>query len=129
MFNQSHTAYGLYHTISRHWLLMPSGVDTQTHTQTQTHRHTHRHTQTHTNTHTYRCANQSNFKKPDTHGLRPCTWFNKHKVVCILIDIHNYIFVQCYIYENHNTVLAFTQETCFSAFWSSKIDQATKILA
>ena len=31
-------AHGLYHTISRHWLLMPLGVDTQT--DAQTHMHT-----------------------------------------------------------------------------------------
>ena len=38
-------------------------IDTHTHTHTRTHTHTH--------THTYQHANQSNFKKPGTHGLQP----------------------------------------------------------
>ena len=56
-------AHSLYHTISRHWLLMASGADTRT--------HTHIHTHTHTHTHAYRHADQSNFKKPGTRDLRP----------------------------------------------------------
>ena len=47
-------------SISHHWLLMPSGADTQTHgyTDTQTETYTDRQTQTdrHRQTHTHACA-------------------------------------------------------------------------
>ena len=59
LFHQLHTAY--YHTISCHWLSMPSGADTQTHT------------------HTYRRGSQINFKKPDMSGLWR-TWFKNSRI-------------------------------------------------
>ena len=70
---------------------MASGVDTNTGTRThaRTHAHAHAHTHTHTHTQTYRCASQSNFKKPGARGLlAACAWFKNYTLgYCkILID-------------------------------------------
>ena len=43
---------GPYHATSSHWLLIPSGADTQIQTDRHTHTDTHTDTQTHTDTHT-----------------------------------------------------------------------------
>ena len=54
-------------------------------------RHTHTRTHAHTHTHAYRCANQSNFKKPGVRGPQPaCAWFkNNFQVKIILYMLKN----------------------------------------